>query len=99
MKVTANLDDVEQFARSIPFGADGAWYEPHVMAQSMLALVDRVREDDIRIKEQLRAWDGLTLAISVLIEKSSDMSKKEIRAALRDIYANDTNWPEARVPR
>lgn len=86
------LHEIEEFATSIGPDTKSAWLNPYAMAQTMLTLARGIRQRDGRIQEQLRAWDSITLDISYLIEQSGDMSKKQIRERLAEIYGTK-RWP------
>lgn len=84
-----DLKAVATFAEGVSENTTGIFFNPHTMAQTMLALVDRVSETDQMLQHRLRQYDRLTLAVSVLIEGASDMSKKELVAGLERAYRPD----------
>lgn len=81
-----DLEAIETFAASVGERALGVWFNPHAMAQTMLALVGFLRESDHERQRRLRQYDAFTLKIAIILEESDGLTKKQIVKRLDDAY-------------
>lgn len=81
-----DLAAVENFAEGVSERSLGVWFNPYAMAQTMLGLVQALRDSDSERLKRLRQYDAITLQVSIILDDADGLSKKQIVKRLDDLY-------------